>query len=731
MDATPPTALSPDERKQLITLFNGRHYVELEQRAHALLEANLQCGFAWQILGAALEMQGKNGLHALTMAAQLLPDDPGAHSNLANALRDHGQFDEAVASYRRALTRNPDFAVAHCGLGFTLRRLGKLDDAIACYRRALALKPDYPEACNNLGNALHDLGQLDEAIANYQRALRFNPDFADAYGNMGNALRENSRHHEAVECFRRAVQLKPDSADAYCSLGNALHEVGRHVEALENYRRASQIDPGSAATQTNLGNALAEIGHDEEAMTCYRKALQIDPDFAMARKNLGNSQHALGQFDEAQASYRQALAIDPSFAGAYSSLLFALSHNINVDAENLFAEHCRFGEHFESPLRADWRPHGNDRDPERQLQIGFVSGDLRDHPVAFFVEPVLTHLAGRQQLALHVYHNHSGEDPVTKRIRGLVKHWNPVSGLSDEALAQKIRADGIDILIDLSGHTGYVRLLTFARKPAPLQASWIGYPGTTGLRAMDYYLADRFFLPLDQFAGQFTEQIAYLPANAPFQPFSGAPAVTSLPASTNGYLTFGSFNRISKITRPVVTLWSQLLRALPNSRMLVGGMPHEDQCETLLIWFAQEGVARERVELYRRSDMGAYLKLHHRVDLCLDTFPYTGGTTTCHAAWMGVPTLTLVGNTPCGQQGAAILGHLGLETFIARDAQDFMHKGVVWAQQFDTLSAIRSQLRERLTHSVLGQPALVADGLERALRTMWRRWCSGLPAVHF
>ncbi|SFC75514.1 Glycosyl transferase family 41, partial [Polaromonas sp. OV174] len=323
--------------------------------------------------------------------------------------------------------------------------------------------------------------------------------------------------------------------------------------------------------------------------------------------------------------------------------MFSISQNEAVDAAALFAEHCRFGAQFEAPLRAQWPQHGNSREPARCLQVGFVSGDLYNHAVASFIEPVLVHLAAYASLSLHAYANHPTDDSVTQRLRGHVKHWHPVVGLSDAALAEKIRADGIDILIDLSGHTSKHRLLSFVRKPAPVQVSWIGYPGTTGLSSMDYYLSDRFILPPGQFDHQFTEKLVYLPANAPFLPAAYAPLVNDLPALSHGYLTFGSFNRPSKISRAVIALWSQLLRALPDSRMVLGAMREDDQYDTLTAWFAEERIARERLDFHPRSGMRNYLALHHQVDVCLDTFPYNGGTTTYHALWMGVPTLTLAG----------------------------------------------------------------------------------------
>jgi predicted O-linked N-acetylglucosamine transferase (SPINDLY family) len=330
----------------------------------------------------------------------------------------------------------------------------------------------------------------------------------------------------------------------------------------------------------------------------------------------------------------------------------------------------------------------------------------------------------RSTLSLHAYYNHTVEDVATKRLRGYFSQWHAIAHLSDAALAQKIADDGIDILIDLSGHTGSNRLLCFARKPAPVQASWIGYPGTTGLRAMDYYLADRYFLPPGVFDSQFTEKLVYLPASVPFLPDETAPPVNALPALSNGFVTFGSFNRISKLSRSAIALWSRLLRALPDARMLLGGMPPEGGYDSLIGWFVQEGIARERLRFYSRCSTADYLALHHQVDMCLDTFPYTGGTTTNHALWMGVPTLTLAGRTVPGRQGAALLGQVGLEAFVATDAADFQDKGLHWAGDLAALADVRAGLRARIEQSPIRHPDVIAAGLERAFRIMWQHWCA-------
>jgi predicted O-linked N-acetylglucosamine transferase (SPINDLY family) len=665
-------------------------------------------------------------------ALQIKPDNAAAHSNLGNTLRDLHRLDEAVASYQRALQIKPDYADAHFNLGNTLKELGRFDEAVASYQRALQIKPDYAYAHFNLGNTLNELGRHDEAETSYRCALQINPNFAEAHYFLGLTLNDLGRMNEAVVSFRQALQINPDNAEAHHILGFTLQKLGRLYEAEASYRQALQINPDNAEAHCNLGVAIGDMGRLDEAETSYRRALQIKPDYALAHCNLGRIFWDLGHLGEAEACWRQALQLKPDFALAHSNLLFCLTQNPTVDAETLFSEHCRFGAQFESPLLANCPQFTNSPNADRALRIGFVSGDLRDHAVAYFIEPVLAHLSNYPQLTLYAYYNHVIDDNVTQRLRKHFAHWNFIAGLSDADLAEKIRADNIDILIDLSGHTAKNRLLTFACKPAPVQASWIGYPSTTGLSTMDYYLADRFYLPLGQFDNQFTEKIVQMPAAGSFLPHMGSPHdVNALPALKNGHVTFGSFNRPSKLNQAVIALWSQLLRALPDSRMLLGAMPEKGQYDTLIEWFAQEGIPRERLIFYPRMDMDAYLALHHQVDICLDTFPYNGGTTTIHALWMGVPTLTLAGGTAAGRSGATLLGHVGLDEFIASDMADFVQKGLSLATNLAALSDIRIGLRERFANSAIGQPALVAAGVERTLRIMWQRWCNGLPAKSF
>ena len=543
---------------------------------------------------------------------------------------------------------------------------------------------------------------------------------------LGAVLQAQQRYEDSLQATRKAITLLPDDAATHNNLGAALLKLGRHDDAQVGFRKALAIAPDYAKALSNLGNVLTLQDKLLEAEACCRHALKIEPGYANAHVNLGNALELQGRIPEALASYRAALAIAPDMANIHTNLLYLLSLDVQIEPQQLFAAHLAFGEQFEAPLRAGWQAHNNTKDPARCLQVGFVSGDLYNHAVATFLEPVLEFLARKQSLSLHAFYTNTVEDAVTQHLRTHFPYWHSVASLSDADLANKIRADGIDILIDLSGHTSYNRLLTFARKPAPIQASWLGYPGTTGLQAMDYHLCDRFFIPPGELDWQFTEKSAFLPASAIFRPNEHAPSVNPLPALENGYITFGSFNRPNKLNPSVIALWSMLLRSIPNARMVLGGIPLEHQ-NTLNQNFLDEGIEPSRLIYFPRSNMTDYLALHHQVDVCLDSFPYGGGTTTAHAAWMGVPTLTLAGDTPPSRAGATFMNQLGLNGFIATSIEDFVSKGHYWAEHVAELAALRLEMRARFNASAMGQPEPFASSLETTLRAMWQRWCNDLP----
>lgn len=673
-------------------MLHSGHHAELEGWARLVLDQNPNSGFAWKILGASLQMQGKDGLPALQKAMETLPDDAETRSNLGNALRDRGELGGAVASYRCALEIRPDYAEVHSNLGVALQEQGKLSDAVASCRRALEIKPDYAEAHNNLGNALKGLGQLEDAAASYRRALAIKSGYAEAYNNLGSVLLELGQPNDAVESCRRALEIKPGYAKAYGNLGSALLELGQLNDAEASYRRALEISPDSAEAHGNLGAALIELQRHGDAVASYRRALEIKPDLAWV----------------------------------HSNLIFIYNLLVSHPPEEMLAEALSYGERvaLQAHLYTSWLTVP---EPDRCLRVGLVSGDLLHHPVGFFVESVLAALkfqaSGR--LKLFTYSSHSRFDAVSERIKVCCDGWCSVVGLSDENLARRISEDSIDILIDLSGHTAHNRLPLFAWKPAPVQVSWLGYFATTGVTAMDYLIADPWTLPETEEA-YFIEKIWRLPeTRLCFTPPGVNVDVAPLPALKKGYVTFGCFNNLAKMNDAVVVLWARVLKAVPGSRLLLKAKQLQVASvrQSIIERFFAQGVGADRLMMEGSDAREKYLAAYHRVDIALDPFPYTGGTTSVEGLWMGVPVLTLAGKSFLSRQGVGLLMNSGLPEWIAADADDYVARAVSHASDLQRLAALRNGLRQQVTASPIFDAPRFARHLEDALRGMWRIWC--------
>ncbi|MBN3854496.1 tetratricopeptide repeat protein [Paraburkholderia sp. Ac-20340] len=579
---------------------------------------------------------------------------------------------------------------------------------------------------------LFNAGKIDAALDVARRLSESYPGQGECWLALTHALQRNGRFAESVHAAEAAARLLPGQVIAQTMLADALYIVRQFVRAEQHCRQALERHPDCAALYRTLGSTLQVTGRSAEGIANIRRAVELAPHDALELDALGNALAQHGEYDEAEVTFRRALEMAPGQAPTNSNLLFGLMHKHDLDAPRAFAEFRAFADRYEAPLRAKWPQHTNERDPAKRLKIGFVSGDLFDHPVAYFLLSVVEHLALDPNLSLHFYSNYAASDGFTEKIRAHAASWREIFGMSDEVVAQTIRNDGIDILIDLSGHTGRNRLVAFAHKPAPVQVSWIGNPSTTGLTAIDYYLSDRFVTPLEQFASQFSEKLVFLPALAPFKPHPEAPDVNELPALKNGHLTFGSFSRIVKIGPEVVALWARVLREVPNSRMLVGAIASTEQMSKIAGMFANEHIDASRISFMQRKSVTNYLQQHHMVDVCLDAFPFAGSTTTMHALWMGVPTMTLPSYSMASRGSTGWLSHLGLQdAFVATGKDDFVRKCAALAADPEALATVRRELRGHCMQSPIVSASTIANAASRALRTMWQRWCNGLAPEHF
>jgi predicted O-linked N-acetylglucosamine transferase (SPINDLY family) len=505
-----------------------------------------------------------------------------------------------------------------------------------------------------------------------------------------------------------------------------LQALGQLERAEWSYRRALEIKPEFAEAYRNLGIFLTQIGQINEAVESFRRALEIQPDFAEEHSNLGAALTDLGQFDEALACTRRALEIKPDYHVAHSNLLFIHNYLGDQPASLMLADARRFGESA-ARLARPYTTWPNPPEPERCLRVGLVSGDLCDHPVGYFLVGVLEALtlqaAGRVEI--FGYPNRPSNDETGKRIRACCRGWHSAVGLSDEALARRIRDDAIDILIDLSGHTVHNRLPVFAWRPAPVQVSWLGYFATTGVAEMDYFMADPWTLPESEEA-HFTENIWRLPeTRLCFTPPEAKVEAGPLPALAAGHVTFGCFNNLTKMNDAVVALWARVMASVPNSRLFLKSRQFAEASVRLGVAerFAAHGIDAGRLILEGYVPRANYLAAYQRVDIGLDPFPYPGGTTTVEALWMGVPVLTLAGERFLARQGVGLLMNAGLPEWVASSPDDYVAKAVSHASNLQRLAALRNGLRQQVLASPIFDARRFAMHFENALRNMWRKWC--------
>jgi predicted O-linked N-acetylglucosamine transferase (SPINDLY family) len=709
---------------------------EAETLYRQILQVQPNHADALHFLGVIADQSGQHELAIewIRRAIALQPNSPAAHSNLGEAYRALGRLNEAIASYRNALALNPESVEAHNNLGLACVRQGRLDEAIAAYRRALELRPEWPDVHLNLGIALRLQGQPEAAEATYQRALQLKPNWPEAFNNLGNALRDQGRLEDAIAKYRRAIELQPNYPEAHSNLAVTLTGNGHVQEAMAACRQALAFRPDCAEAHVNLGNVLTIQGQLDEAIVAYHRALELSPHQPAAHVNLGNALKSQGRLDEAFAAYRSALRIAPDDAGARSNLIYALHFQPRQDDSLIALEHERWNRQFSDPVKPLIQPHGNDRNPERRLRIGYVSPDFRDHVVGRNILP-LFRCHDHREFEVLCYSGVMKQDAMTNEFRRHSDRWRSTVGLSDERLAEVIRQDGVDVLIDLAQHTAENRLPMFARQPAPVQVSFAGYPASAGVDAIQYRLSDRWLEEKGKMRDtghrmQDDPERAVDPASGVllldsfwcFDPCGLEVEIGELPARTNGFVTFGSLNNFCKINEPVVRLWAKLLNQAENSRLILLSNlgTHRQQAIEFL---ENLGVEKQSVEFLTPGPRGAYFELYNQLDVVLDPFPYNGHSTSLDALWMGVPVVTLAGNLGVSRGGLSILHNLGLPELVAHSEDEYVAIATELARDLSRLTELRQTLRPRMEASVLMDAPHFARQIEAAYRSMWRQWC--------
>jgi predicted O-linked N-acetylglucosamine transferase (SPINDLY family) len=610
-------------------------------------------------------------------------------------------------------------------------RAGNYTEAESIYRQILAHEPGHARATMGIGGLAALAGRLDDAVNLVQRAVSLDPSDAGIYAVLGNILIMHNRPHEAISAYVKALGIRPDLADVHFQVGNASILTGQHQQAMVAYRQAIQIQPDHKDAHCNLCHTLVDMGELDKAVEAVGRAIERWPEMPTLYRHLGRAHREAGRLDEALAGWRTGLErVDD--AQLHSDLLFTLNFHPGYDRRRLFEETRKWEQKYAMPHMGAPVVHANERSPERRLRVGYVAHDLGNHPLGRFMVPLVTH-HDRRNVEVYVYCEYLRSGGTGDRLKAGADVWRPMRGLSEDGLAQLIRDDRIDVLVDVAMHSNGCRLAVFARKPAPVQVTYLAYCGTTGVRAVDYRLTDRFLDPPGPSAdlgegalerdAYYAEKSVRLPGCYWCYPEPGeAPEVGPLPADANGYVTFGCLNEFTKVGPGVLDAWCDVLGRVAGSKLLMHAKLGGHRVR-VVEHLKGRGIDPTRVEFVNQVPMREYFPMYNRIDIALDPFPWAGGTTTLDALWMGVPVVTLAGDTGVSRGGLSILSNLGKAEWAATSVEQYVGIAAELASDRQELAKLRAGMREMMrTSSLMDAPRFVA-GVEAAYRRMWRDWC--------
>lgn len=705
--------------------------------------------------GITLEHLGRfdGALDAYNAALLLQADYIECHNNRGNALKGLNRIDEALVSYESAIVLKPDYEAAYNNIGVALKEIAHFDQALVFYDRAIKLSIQYTAAYNNYGVVLHRLGRFKEAIAKFDCAIHLNSDFsiahynrgvsqeslkefdeainsysaalviapnyADAYHNMANTFKKKMNLDCAICLYDKAIAITPDVANLYNSRGVSLQESGRVAEALNYFCKAIALMPDDAGVYSNRGMALKELKRLNEALASYEMAICVNPKYAEAFNNRGVALQDLKRFDDAIDSFKAAVNFDGNTFHAYSNLLFTMNYVPSLAVVNRLEEARNFGAVVASKVKnkfSSWLSSNK----STKLKVGFVSGDFRNHPVGYFLEGLISKI-DKTRYELFAYSTILKEDDLTQRLKCHVPVWRSIVHQSDAEAAETIHTDGLNILIDLAGHTAGNRLSIFAYKPAPVQASWLGYFATTGVAEIDYFIGDSFVAPYGE-EKHFVERVIRFPETYfCFTPPQSEIEVGPLPALKNGYVTFGCFNNLAKINSAVVDLWAKVLNVVEGSKLFLKSRQLGDLTiiQSTIEEFSRAGIPSDRLVFEGPSDRQKYFEAFNRVDIALDPFPFPGGTTTVEGLWMGVPVVTLRGDRFIAHNGETIAFNSGQSAWVAMNEDDYCRKAKFFATDLIALAKLRSGLRRQVLRSPLFDSERFARNFEHLICDMW------------
>lgn len=721
--------------------------------------------FSQWILRLIARWLGQQGIDRVADTLdQRITGDADALHDLARRALGRGETQNALAYLQDAIAQKPADAALWCSLGAAHRHSGEYEAARTAYEKALTLRPDYLQVLSNLGEWCMTQSRTEEAVTWFDKALVLSPQFFEARLNKTAALYELARYTDALELAEQLVKDAPDRPEAFLNLGNVLIHNGKGKSAIKQYKKALELQPGYAEAHFNLSSLLGSredlgraidylerrikdkgdsvqnlcmlasahnaAGHLSKAEELCNRVLERQPDNISALVTLGSCHSTRGESAEAVKLYERIIALDKNQWGIGSNILFEQNNVSSIGRELAFQWHREWAEALEHPFLDQHSPARFtewDKDPERPLRIGYVSGDFVNHPVGTLLRDVLQR-HDKNRFSIHCFSMVARPEDVLPELRTAADVWEEVFLLDDEELETLIREAKIDILVDLSGHTAFHRLPVFARKPAPVQVEWIGYFHSTGMQSIDYFITDPHTTPAG--SGQlFSETPVYLPhTRFCYGPAAYAPEVAPPPVLEKGFITFGSFNRLAKVTDEVVAAWCQILHAVPRSRMVfkAAALAEESVIQRFAVRFAQQGISADRLDLRESSPHAEMLMQYGDVDIALDTFPFNGGATTLEALWMGVPVVTIAGDTVVSRQSISALANIGWDQELAfADIAAYIQGAIALAHNPTRIVELREMLRPRMAASPLRQSEQFTRDLETLFRQMWQAWCKG------
>lgn len=658
-------------------------------------------------------------IHHFLLILKLEPNQPAILANLGTNYLNSGQYQLALNSYQQALKLNPKLNQIHFNLGNLYVQTGQSDLAIVSYQRVIKTMPELIIARQKLAEILLQKQRYTEAIEQYLYLLQSHPTHYVYSHYLGDAYRESGQFEKAIEYYQLSLSHNPDNHIAMINMGIALRELGQLEAAVNSFQSALKFEAHYIAYH-NLGLTLRDLGQYGSAIEAYQQTLALQSDFYLTHSSLGVTYMEVGEVEKALKHFQQSIQLKPDYWVAHMNRLFCMAYQADLSAEEHFQACLETGKALEK--RASVRTYSPSPEVNTRLRIGYVSPDFRRHAAEFTIEALLRH-HDRQEFEVFSYAQVPHPDEMTQKFIKLSEHWRWTQALNDEEMAENIRQDRIHILIDLAGHTAQNRLGVFACKPSPIQLTL--YPMTSGLSAIDYRLVDSYLL-CEELKSFNSEELLAL--NTPFlcfYPPSDAPEPGEIPELKNGYITFASFNNLSKVNPGVIKFWSQILSEYPSAKLLLKYKAFGDPSvqNQMAQQFLIHGIGRERLQFYGSLSYQEHLKLYNQVDIALDPFPFNGHTTTCEALWMGVPVVSVLSPREFGRAGLSLLSRVGLEEFVAQNQKEYLGKLNALINDRDKRIVLRSELRERLRQSSLCQSENYVKELERGYVNVWETWC--------